>query len=46
MPGTKCLHEMSDKVLALAGKHIEAKRWTLVESSDQEDDRVEEMINA
>lgn len=42
----RVVNDSNNKLVSLAGKHIEAKRWTLVENSEQEDDRVEEMINA
>jgi hypothetical protein len=42
----RVVNDSNNRLVSLVGKHIEAKRWTLVESSDQDDDRVEDMINA
>lgn len=42
----RVVSDSSNKIVSMNGKHLEAKRWILVENEFEEDDRTEEMINA
>ena len=42
----RVVNDSNNKLVPLAGRHIEAKRWTLVENAEQDDCMVEDLINA
>lgn len=42
----RVVNDSSNKLVALAGKHIEARRWVLVENAEYDEDQTEDIINA
>ena len=42
----RVVSDSSNKISPMAGKHLEAKRWVLIENATEEDDQTEGMINA
>ena len=41
----RIVNDTNNKIVPMTGKHIEAKRWTLIEdSTSKEDDTVESLI--
>ncbi len=42
----RVVSDSNNKLVALTGKHIEARRWVLVENASYDEDQTEDIINA